>query len=263
MCHPKLQSLVSDTEVCFHPGLCERDWQLVVAHPSREWSSLCIQYSLKSLKPTDLTYTWWRRAVTFRDVPSRPARVREEPWKDMVASLDLAVSLSSAAWAWCWCQGRSLAFLIKWFENSHLRDSTTGSSATACQQFSYRVCPKRRAIFCWPCWFSVFCHNLLNQNHFKDPNQLDSHVNTTQTVLRGGKYLSYVPLNPLLPIYLYLLCVAYGWTMEIRKQTPIQQVMSKVTVMPESRLWDKHSPDQRPLLQRCCLHSYIPVCRSL
>ncbi|CAN8203929.1 unnamed protein product [Coccothraustes coccothraustes] len=51
--------------------------------------------------------------------------------------------------------------------------------------------------------------------------------------------------------------------MEIRKQTPIQQVMSKVTAMPESRLWDKHSPDRRPLLQRCCLHSYIPVCRSL
>lgn len=56
----------------------------------------------------------------------------------------------------------------------------------------------------------VLCPTLLNQTHFKDPKQIDSHVNTTQTVFQGGKYLSYVPLNPLLPVYLYLLCVAYG-----------------------------------------------------
>lgn len=40
---------------------------------------------------------------------------------------------------------------------------------------------------------------------------------------------------------MYLLCMAYGWTMEIKKQTAIQQVMSKVTAMPNSWLWDKRS----------------------
>lgn len=145
---------------------------------------------------------------------------------------------------------------------------------TSAQQHHWQLCSSKPAIrlqsmsqkwtiFCWPHQFSVLCPTLLSQNHFKDPNQIDSHVNTTQTVFQGGKYLSYVPLNPLLPVYLYLLCMAYAWTMEIRKQTPIQQVMSKVTAMLESWLWDKHSPDRRPLLQHCCLHSYIPVCRSL
>lgn len=69
--------------------------------------------------------------------------------------------------------------------------------------------PKDGQSFVGPISF-VLCPTLLNQTHFKDPKQIDSHVNTTQTVFRGGKYLSYVPLNPLLPVYLYLLCVAYG-----------------------------------------------------
>lgn len=38
--------------------------------------------------------------------------------------------------------------------------------------------------FWWPCPFHYYWATTLNQSHFKDPKQIDSHVNATQTVFQ-------------------------------------------------------------------------------
>lgn len=166
-------------------------------------------------------------------------------------------------------RGHSCSFYVAMNNKFRLRGSDN-SICRAVTWTSFHVVPRLSFhieianSFDNPVYFIAFGLCLLIKVTSKTPNRLIHMWMLPKMFSKGEGLWPYIPLNPLPLTYHYLLCMAYGWTMEIGKQTAIQKSHVKGDCgASELTVGQTFFLIRRPLLQGCCLHSYIPGHGSL